>query len=473
MMLRWMTSGLCLTLLTACSVGPDYVRPAMELPAGFKAAGGWKVAAPAEVDNAAWWTAFGDPQLNALQDRLAIDNQTVAQSVAKLKAARALYDQADAARYPTLGVTASSSRGKSAGAGTADTATLSAAASWEPDLWGKLSRGVEAGAAEVAASEADLAAVRLSARAQLATSYLQWQVSRRQQASLEASIAAWQEQRGIVQHRIEAGVASRADLLQADSQLNTLKAQRAATLLQAEQYEHAIAVLAGQAPANLVLTLPAALPEPLAIPARVPGALLERRPDIAAAERRVAEANARIGLARAAFFPDLTLSASGGWKASRSAEWFTAPARAWSLGPALALTLLDGGARRAAERSAEAGYEQNAALYRQTVLTALQDVEDALSASTQLEAATRYDTEAWQSAREAEAITVSQYQAGTVPWLSVLVARTTTETAARSYYGMQAQRLAANISLIRALGGGWQRDTGKPPASGASLPQAQ
>ncbi|GGY12115.1 efflux transporter outer membrane subunit [Paludibacterium paludis] len=456
-MLRWMTCSACVLLIAGCAAGPDYARPGMALPAVYKAVPGWKIAAPAdEVVRGQWWTGFGDAQLDALEARLALDSQTLAQYAAKLRSAQALYDQASAARWPTLSANAASSRGKTPGSSAATTASLSLNAGWEADLWGKLARGAEAGAAEAAASAADLAAATLSARAQLATTYLQWRVAVLEQDSLAASVDAYRGQLEVVKHKLDAGVAMRADLLQAQSQLQTFEAQLADARLQREQYEHAIAVLVGVAPADLTLTPPAGVPVSLPLPDALPANLIERRPDIAAAERRVAEANARIGVARAAYFPDLTLSASGGWKADRAAEWFTAPARLWSLGPALALTLFDGGARKAAEDAARANYDNTVAVYRQTVLTALQDVEDNLAASVSLDASLRLTREAWQNAREAETIVMNQYRAGTVAWLNVLVAKNATESAARAYYSVAARRLAASVGLVRSLGGGWK-----------------
>lgn len=462
-------SLLALTLaLAGCAVGPDYQRPAIEVGATFKEGAqtvpGWKPAAPADAaPRGQWWQVYGDSTLDGLMARLNEANQTIAQAEANYRQAQALVGVARAGYFPTVNASTGVTRADAGSqAGASRQYSLTGNVSWEADLWGRVSREVQASRAQQDAGAADLAATRLSAQTSLAQNYFQLRVLDEQKRLLEATVQAYQRSLQLTRNRYEVGVVGKADVAVAQTQLESTRAQLVDLQWQRGQYEHAIAVLVGTVPAQFSLPATAFTQQLPEIPLGLPSALLERRPDVAAAERRVAAANAQIGVAQAAWFPDLTLSASGGFRHGQFAEWLTAPARFWSLGPALALTIFDGGAREARVESARAGYDAQAAAYRQAVLTALREVEDYLVQLRVLEQEQDIQRLAVESARESLRLTRNQYESGLVDYLNVSVVETTALNNERSAISLMGNRLIASVQLIAALGGGWQ---GLPPAA--------
>ncbi|WP_119966912.1 efflux transporter outer membrane subunit [Simplicispira lacusdiani] len=458
-------------LLAACgSLQPPHERPAMDVPAAYKegAPGSamWQTAQPQDSVPDAWWTLFADPALDALQERAASGNQNVALAVARLRAARAAVDGASTATLPSLGANASSSRARSGsiaqdGSTTARTTSshaLGLSAGWELDLWGRLSGGVDAARANAQASADDLAAMRLSVQATVAQTYFALRAAEAQQQLLEETLATYDRSWELTRNRQRAGVVSIADVAQAEAQYKSTQVQLLEARTSRAQLEHALAALTGQAPAAVSLGTTATLPAPPAVPAQLPSRLLERRPDIAAAERRVAAANAQIGVARAAFFPAITLSATAGFRGSQLGDLLSAPHRFWSLGPALAAALFDGGARSAAVESARATHDQAVATYRQTVLTALQEVEDSLAAAAALEREQELQAEAVAAAQRALDVVTNQYRAGTVGYLNVLSAQATVLSARRSLIDVRNRRLVAVNALLKNLAGRWEME---------------
>ena len=469
-----MSVAVC-TLLGACAVGPDYVKPDTAAPMAYKENRDWKVAQPNDrADRGKWWEVFGDAQLNALAEQVEISNQTVIAAAAQYQQARALVESARAAYFPTLGLNAAATRsqqGSRAITGTANgvsngtttgtpginnSRSLSLNASWEADIWGKVRRAAEAQSSSAQASAAELAAARLSAQAQLAQSYFTLRQVDAQKQLYADTVAAYEKSLQLTKNRYAGGVSARADVVAAETQLKTAQAQAINLGVQRAQLEHAIALLMGQpastfsiAPAPLA-ALPPAVPE-----AGLPSQLLERRPDVAAAERRVAAANAQIGVAKAAYFPALSLSASGGYQGASFANLLTLPNRFWSIGPQLVATLFDGGARDAQSRQAQAVYDQNVASYRQTVLTGFQEVEDNLSALRILEQQAVVQDEALQAARESVRLTINQYKAGVSSYLNVITVQATALSTERASVSLLGSRYVASVLLIQALGGGW------------------
>ncbi len=444
--------------LGGCMAGPDYRRPEVELPPAYKEAGDWKPAQPADgAQRGAWWKTFGDPQLDALEAQLEIGNQSLRLAEAQYRQARALVQQARAGLFPALSGAVSVTRSRTPASGAAATShVLSLDASWEADLWGRVRRTVEANVAGAEASAADLANARLSAQAALASAYFQLRVLDAQRRLFEDTVAAYEKSLALTRNRYAVGVAAKADLVQAQAQLKSTQAQAIDLGVARAQLEHAIAILLGKAPAEFSLPRASIGFGLRDTPPGMPSQLLERRPDIAAAERRVAAANAQIGVAKSAFFPDLTLSASGGFQSPSVASWISAPNRFWSLGPALAQSLFDAGLRSALSEQAVAAYDASVAAYRQTVLGAFQEVEDNLAALRILGEEAKVQEEAVHAARESVTLTTNQYKAGTVDYLSVVTVQATqlaNERAAVVTYG---QRLVSEVALIKALGGGWQ-----------------
>ena len=448
-------------LLSACAAGPDYQRPTVDTPAAFKELGDWKPAEPREPAADNWWAAFGDPVLDDLQARLEVSNQNLRAAEAAYRQALALADAARAGWFPAInasaGATRSASSAATATSGNAparNSFSVGATVSWELDVWGRIARTVEGADASLAASAADLAAARLSARATLAQTYFQLRAAERQQALLDASVDAYARALELTRNRYAAGVVGKADVAQAESQLRSTRAAALDASLSRSQYEHAIAVLLGLPPAGFTLA-PSAAPLPVApVAVTLPSALLERRPDIAAAERRVAAANAAIGAAQAARFPVLGLSGNTGFRNARIEDLLTVPSRYWSLGPTLAAAIFDGGARKAAVGQAQASWEKAVATYRQTVLTAFQEVEDNLASARLLEAAAAEQAAAVTAAAEAETIAVNQYRAGTVSYLNVVTAQATHLAARRSANDLATRRLLAAVQLAKNAGGG-------------------
>lgn len=471
------TLALC-ALLGACAVGPDYQRPELDVGASYKEAQGqqqvegWKPAQPRdEADRGKWWLVYGDDTLNTLVERLDTSNQTIAQAEANYRQALGLVRAARAGFYPTVGASAGASRAgvgngssssSSNGSNVSNQYSVTGSVSWEVDVWGRVRRSTESSEASAAASLADLGATRLSAQAALVQTYFQLRVLDEQKRLLDATVAAYERSLKLTQNRYEVGVAGQADVAVARTQVESTRAQSIDLDWQRGQYEHAIAVLMGQAPSQFSLA-PAVftlqLPQ---IPVGLPSELLERRPDIAAAERRAAAANAQIGVAQAAWFPSLILSADGGFRNGQFADLLTAPARFWSLGPALALTIFDGGARAAQVEQARASYDSQAAAYRQAALVGLREVEDYLIQLRVMEQEQIVQRRALESARESLRLIQNQYQAGLVDYLSVAVVDATALNSERNALSLLGTRLVASVNLIVALGGGWEVE---PPVS--------
>lgn len=457
------------TLLGACAAGPDYVRPDVAVPAGYKEApaapnapaAGWAQAAPADAsDRGAWWSVFQDPTLNGLMAQVEVSNQNLAAAEAAYRQARALVREQRAALFPSVSLDGSGTRARSAGSSGASnvgqTYRYDIGASWEPDVWGRIRRNVEGARAQADASAADMASARLSAQGELAANYFQLRESDIETSLLRDTVAAYRRALTITGNRYAASIAAKSDVLQAQTQLANAQASLASVVQQRAQLEHAIAVLVGRTPADFSLAADPAwrarVPEP---PPLVASELLQRRPDIAAAERRVAAANAQVGAAQAAFFPSFTLTASRGGGASQLGRLFDAPSSLWSLGLAVAQTLFDAGARRATRDAARAGYDQTVAEYRQTALTAFADVEDQLVATRVLVERAQWIAQASQSADEAERIALNRYQAGLVAYTDVVVAQTAALSARQALAQATRDRQTTAVALIQALGGGW------------------
>lgn len=454
-----------LASLMACSLGPDYVRPTLDTPTAFKESNGWKTAQPRDQEiRGNWWEVFNDPVLNSLEEQVNISNQNLAQAEARFRQAATLIRSARAAYFPSVSGSASATRSRSAAsrnAGTAsgsdstDNFSVAVNANWEPDLWGRVRSTVEANEAGAQASAADLEAARLSTHAQLAQSYFQLRALDVEQQLLERTLGDYQRSLQLTENQYAAGVTAKANVILAQTQLKSAQAQALDIGIQRAQTEHAIALLIGK-PAS-AFSLAAA---PLAgivptLPVTLPSMLLERRPDIAAAERRVAAANAQIGVAKSAYFPNLTLSAAVGFQNSSLSNLLSLPNRFWSFGPALAQTLFDAGARQAQTDQAIAAYDGTVAAYRQTVLTGFQEVEDNLVALRVLEQEAQIQNEALQLARQSVVIATNQYKAGIVNYLNVITAQTTALNSERTAVDILNRRLAASALLVKALGGGW------------------
>jgi len=456
-----------LALLSGCAVGPDYHRPAAATPAAYKEARGWKRAEPQdEAARGKWWEIYGDPVLSGLVEQVQVSNQNVIAAAAQVRQAQALLGVARAGYFPTLSGSLSASRGTAATQASAasNSDRLAFSASWEADVWGRIGRTVEASGAEAQASAADLRAALLSAQATLVQSYLQLRVNDEERRLLDQTVLAYQRSLAITRNRYQAGVAGRSDVAQAETQLSSTQAQAIDLGVARAQLEHAIAVLVGRAPADFRLPPVDAIPSLPTIPVGLPSELLERRPDIAVAERRIAAANAQIGVTQAAFFPALSFSAAGGFQNSSFSQLLTLPNRFWSLGPSLAMTLFDAGARSAQKAQAIAAYDQSVASYRQTVLSAFQEVEDNLAALRVLADEAEAQRAAQKSAAEALALTDNQYQAGTVSYLNVVSAQAAALGADRTSLSIKGNRLVASVLLQKALGGDWR--TPKPGEAG-------
>jgi NodT family efflux transporter outer membrane factor (OMF) lipoprotein len=454
--------------LAGCAAGPDYVRPQLEAPAQFKEMQGWRQAEPRDaLPRGSWWTMFGDRELDALMARVDLSNQTLRAAEARFRQSRALADQARAALFPALSANASATRSKSPSlsnqpsfaVGAVNNYNVALNTSWELDVWGRVRRSVEAGEASWQASAAELEAARLSAYAALAQNYFALRVADATRQVLEDTVAAYERTLELTRNRYAAGVAARVDVVQAEVQWKSAQAQLIDVGVERAQLEHAIALLVGEAPAAFSIErAPFAASMP-AIPVGLPSELLERRPDIAAAERNAAAANARIGVAQAAFFPTITLSGAAGFRSTDSANLFTTPSRFWSLGGALAQAVFDGGLREAQKEQAIAVYDEDAATYRQTVLTAFQEVEDNLAALRILEEEARLQDEVVQAARHALELTTNQYKAGIVSYLNVISAQTTLLSNERTASSLLGRRLTASVALVKASGGGWSAES--------------
>ncbi len=456
------TGWVCLLAfaLTACAVGPNYTQPpAVETPTAFKQGDGvWVPATPAQaMPRGDWWTPFDDPVLNDLVARVEVSNQNVAAAAAAYAQARALVASQRAGLFPVVSLDTGANRSGGRGeARESNSFQVNIGASWEPDLWGRLGRSVESARAGEQIGQADLAAARLAAQGELAVNYFNLRQQDAQLALLAQTISGYQRTLQITTNRYNAGVVARTDALQAETQLANAQAEQLALQRNRAQLEHAIAVLVGQAPASFALaaqpTRPATVP---AVPLEVPSTVLQRRPDIASAERRVAQANAQIGIAQSAWYPSLRLSASGGVGAASVGDLFNVSSVVWALGASAAQSIFNAGATRAQVQGARAGFDLAAANYRQTVLAAFKGVEDQLVASRVLGLQLPLRQQASRAADLVEQQVLNRYQAGQVNYTEVINAQVTAQNARGNLLQLQADRQVAAVALIQALGGGW------------------
>ena len=461
-------------LLSGCLVGPNYAKPPVQTPPHFKEAEGWIPAQPADAaPRGDWWAMFNDPVLNELEKKVVISNQNIAAAEAAYREAHAVVAQDRAQLFPTLtangSVTHSGSGGGSTvipggggiipGSGTGSSARTtyqaSGSASWAPDLWGKIRRTIQGARASAQASAADIANAQLSAQAELAIDYVQLRADDELKRLTDVTVEGYRRSLQITQNQYNAGVAAKSDLLTAETQLENAQAQSTDYVRQRQLMEHAIAVLAGEPPAELTIApAPWTLTTP-DVPVSIPSSLLLRRPDIAAAERTAASNSALIGVAVAAYYPSLNLTGQYGFTGSNLGSLFSASSSFWSLGGSAAETVLDFGARKAKVQQARAAYDQSVAQYRQTVLSAFQGVEDELAAVRILAQETPFRASASQAADAAERIALNQYKAGTTTYTTVVVAQSTALSARTTLISNQESRIVAALTLIQDLGGGW------------------
>jgi NodT family efflux transporter outer membrane factor (OMF) lipoprotein len=466
---KWMAAG-ALTLLASCTVGPKYVRPTSvaspafkePVPDSYKEVTGWKTGQPRDsVARGKWWEIFGDPDLNALEEQIDLNSQTLAQAEANYRGARAAVRVARAGLFPTLTTAPAVSGSRTSGSigntsfqpKTVSLAQIPFDASWEADIWGKVRRGIESSIETAQASAGDLETARLSLQAELALDFFQLHGLDAQKQLLDTTVTAYQKALDLTNNRYSQGVASQIDVVQARTQLEQTRAQSTDTLVQRTQLEHAIAIIIGKAPSSLTIPVKVLKAPPPPVPVGIPSQLLERRPDIAANERRVAAANAQVGVAQAAFYPDITLSAAAGIEGSSLVNLFTWPSRFWSLGPTLSYTLLDFGKRQGTLEQAQATYDADVAVYRQNVLTAFQDVEDNLSALRVLEQEAKEQAAAVTAAERSLELAINQYQGGITAYLQVITAQAIALSNEETQVQLLTKRMTACVSLIKAIGG--------------------
>ncbi|GGU54748.1 RND transporter [Pseudomonas laurentiana] len=472
---RLLATGMCLVMLSACTLSPNYQRPETPAQASFKYAEGWTQATPSDaLARGAWWELYGDSLLNDLVAQLNANNQTVAQYEAQYRQAQALVRSARGSLFPSIDLSAGKTR-SSQGTGSSssslsnnssgirDTYNTQLGVSWEADLWGKLREGLAANQASAEASLADMAAIRLSLQSELVQNYLQLRVLDEQKRLLEATVEAYQRSLTMTENQYRAGVSGKDAVAQAQTQLKSTQADLIDLVWQRAQLENAIAVLLGKAPSEFALAATERIPALPEVPLALPSQLLERRPDIASAERKVMSANASIGVAKAAYFPDLSLSLSGGYSSSSFNDWISLPNRFWSVGPQLAVTLFDGGKRAAEVDRTEAVYDQTVAQYRQTVLDGFREVENYLVQLKVYEDEAQVRNEALASARESLRLTNNQYKAGLIGYLDVVNVQATALSNERSVLTLLQGRLVASVQLIAALGGGWDTEAAFSP----------
>lgn len=469
--------SLATMLLSGCMVGPKYVKPVVptapaykeQPPESFKEAGDWKPAQPKDQTlRGKWWEVFGDPQLNALEEELTLSNQNLKIAEARFRQARAMIRYNRSAEFPTISTAPgivnerySANRpyfpSSSANNGTSDF-VLPFDLSYEADVWGRIRRTVNASREEAQATAADLETASLSLHAELAVDYFEVRSADAQKKLLDDTVKAYTDALQLTQNRFEGGAAPKSDVAQAQTQLQTAQVQDTDITVTRAEYEHAIAVLLGKPPASFQLPPAPLSSQPPAVPVGLPAELLERRPDIAAAERRVAEANEQIGITKAAFFPTVMLNASAGLEGTSITNWFNWPSRFWAIGPQAAETLFDAGRRRAASQSAVAGYDATVANYRQTALTAFQEVEDSLAVLRILDQEARQQQQATSSAEESLQLFTNRYHGGVDTYLQVITAQTAALANERNDIDIMRRRMDASVLLIKALGGGWSRN---------------
>jgi NodT family efflux transporter outer membrane factor (OMF) lipoprotein len=467
-------------LLDGCSVGPKYARPSVQTPAQYKEptarniyeTGPWKVAQPGDAAiPGKWWEIFGDPELNELEEQVNISNQNVASAAAAFLAARAMIREARSQYFPTVSVAPtitnarpspaqfggiqSGSNGSTFTVGSFNSFSLPFDASWQPDFWGRIRNTVRSNVLAAQASAADLENVRLTAQAEVAVDYYEIRAQDTLKHLFDETVTAYRDSLELTQIQFRAGIASDEAVAQAETQLRATQAENTNLGIERAQFEHALALLIGQPASTFSLPVKKLNTNPPAVPAALPAQLLERRPDIAAGERRVAAANAQIGVARAAYYPNITLGASTGFGSTSITDWLTWPSRFWSVGPALAETLFDAGLRRATMQRYQASYEQTVANYRQTVLTAFQQVEDNLATLRILSREIQEQDAAIQSAERNLQLANDRYRAGIAPYLNVITAQTTLLSNQQTAVHLRRQQMMASVQLVEALGGGW------------------
>ena len=450
-------------VMCSCAVAEDKGRLSVQAPTAYKELGNWKPSEPGDqLSRGKWWERFNDPELNRLEESLNISNQNVAAAIANVEAARAIVRQSRSQYFPlvTAGPSFTRSRQQFVFSNTPISVTNSTYAatvdaSWEPDVFGRVRAAVRVGKYGLQVNIADLQNVRLSAQAELAVDYFALRTQDNLQQILDATVTSYQEALDVARARYTAGLDSDEAVAQAETQLDTTRAQAVNVGVLRAQYEHAIAVLIGQGPSNFALAPQVIALTPPAVPVGVPSELLERRPDIAAEERAVMQANAQVGLAKKAFFPTLLLTASGGFQSTSAADWFNWPSRVWSVGTSLAETIFDGGSRRATVQQSQAAYQATVANYRQTVLTAFQQVEDNLAAVRILSDVIHEQDSAVESARRTLGEADVRYRSGIDPYLNVITAQTAFLTAQESALTYRQQQITSSVQLINALGGGW------------------
>lgn len=474
-MIKLLARGSCVAAATAwigaCAVGPDYHRPQFDAAANYKESGDWKPSEPNDVlSRGPWWNIFHDDVLDGLESQIDISNQNVKAAEAAFEESRALVAQARAGFWPTIAASLGFQRqgvplgvsnvtGVPSGTGTTtrtqNTVTAGVSANWDIDIWGRIRRTAESNVASAQATSAALAAARLSAQAELATDYFELRAQDQLQKLLDDAVVAETQSLHITESRYKFGVAARADVVTAQTQLLGSQAQQENAKIQRAVLEHAVAVLIGRQPADFSLEASAMRSDVPTVPAGVPSTLLERRPDVAEAERKMASASAQIGVAKAGYFPDLTLSGQDQYSNSTFSHLIRDSNRIWAVGPALAETLFDGGLVRAQVRGARAAYAGTVDTYRQTVLASFEQVEDEIVTLRVLEREGAIEDQTVKAAREAETLTLNQYKAGTVPYSSVITAQTTRLSAEETALQVLSTRLQASVALIEALGGGW------------------
>ena len=465
---RALASALLAFAAAGCTVGPEYKRPAAPVPAAYKENSQWQPSQPGDtLPRGTWWEIFGDPQLNALEEQVNVENQTLKSAQAQFLQARAAVRFARAGYFPVLSVSPSASRervsgnapfnGPSSAGVTANDFVIPFDVAYEPDVWGRVRRTVEAARANAQASAADLESVRLSLHAELALDYLQARSLDAEIDLLNSTVAAYEKALELTESRYRGGVASQVDVAQAKTQLETTRAQAEDLLVGRAELEHAVAALIGKPASEFTLPHNPLTASPPAVPPGLPSQLLERRPDIAAAERAMAVANANIGVARSAYFPAVSLTGSGGFESRIITTLIQGPSALWSVGAAAAEIIFEGGQRRAASEAARAAYDQTVALYRQTALSAFQEVEDNLAALRILEQEADTQHVAVEAAEHSLALSNNRYRGGVTSYLEVTVSQSVALNDKRVAVEIQGRRLSACVLLIKALGGGWDR----------------
>lgn len=464
-------------MLAGCTVGPNYKRPQVPVapafseqpPQSFTESKGWKQAQPAdETLRTDWWQLYGNAELNNLEEQINPSNQTLKAADARFREARALIQLNRAGLFPTISTapavtTNRLSRNAPTGTRAGDFGgyTLPIDINYELDAWGRIHRSIAAAREETQASAADLETIRLSLHAELAVDYFELRSLDAQKHLLDETMVAYQRALDLTQNRFDGGLSSRAEVAQARTQLETTRAQDIGVGVERATFEHAIAVLMGRTPESLQLPAVVLNATPPVIPVGIPAQLLERRPDVAAAERRAAEANEQIGIARAAFFPTLLLTATGGWEGSTPVNWLTWPSRFWAVGPSVLQTVFDAGRRRAASESATASYDETVANYRQAALTAFQEVEDNLATLRVLEDQAKAQRVAVEAAQQSLDLSLNRYKGGLVTYLEVITAQSIALQNEATEVDILRRRMDASVLLIKALGGGW--DASKLP----------